>query len=119
MENKIKGMATCRVCGREFPLIIEEHYISKEPGKTGFAAIAVGTAPMLWDSFDCPHCGCQNNIQPRYRLTDNLGQDYPLDLEDDDPDDAPVCDFPAGGECYCKDSCSSDCEFHPDHKNDE
>ena len=30
-------------------------------------------------------------------------------------DDAPVCPFPNGGECYCKDSCSPSCEFHPEH----
>lgn len=87
MENKIKGMATCRICGREFPLIIEEHYISKEPGKTGIAAIAGGTAPMLWDSFDCPHCGCQNRVQQRNRLSDILGQDLPLDDDEEDEDD--------------------------------
>ena len=117
MENKIKGMATCVVCGRDFPLTTEEHYISKEPGKTGIAAVAGGTAPMLWDSFDCPHCGCQNNMQHRYRLTDNFGQDYPLNYDEDNEDanDAPVCNFPSGGECYCKDICGPDCEFHPEY----
>lgn len=94
MENKIKGMATCTVCGRNFPLIIEEHYISKEPGKTGIAAIAGGTAPMLWDSFDCPHCGCQNRVQQRNRLSDIFGQDLPLD-DDEEDEDVPVCPHPS------------------------
>ena len=115
MENKIKGMTTCKVCGRDFPLLIEEHYVSKEPEKTGIVALAGGPEPMLWDSIDCPHCGCQNRMQQRYRLTDDLGQDYPLDKDNYEYDDDPVCPFPKGGECYCKDSCSSDCEFHPEY----
>lgn len=117
MEKTIKGMTTCKVCGRDFPLIAEEHYVSKEPGRQGFAAVAGGPAPVLWDSFDCPHCGCQNRMQQRNRLTDLFGQDLPLDYdeEDEDEDDPPVCDFSSGGECYCKDTCGPDCEFHPDH----
>lgn len=114
MENKIKGMATCKVCGRNFPLIAEEHYVSKEAGKVGFAAIAGGPAPIIWDSFDCPHCGCQNRMQQRNRVSDILGQDLPID-EEEDCNDAPVCDFPTSGECYAKDSCGRDCEFHPDY----
>lgn len=114
MENFIKGMTTCKVCGRDFPLIAEDHYVSKEAGKVGFAAIAGGSAPVLWDSFDCPHCGCQNRMQQRNRLTDIMGQDLPLD-DDEEDEDAPVCPFPKGGECYCKDTCGSECELHPDH----
>lgn len=84
MENTIKGMTTCKVCGRDFPLIAEEHYVSKEAGKVGIAAIAGGLAPILWDSFDCPHCGCQNRLQQRNRLSDIMGQDYPLYDEEDE-----------------------------------
>ena len=84
--EKIKGMTTCKICGRDFPLISEEHYISKEAGKMGFAALAGGPAPVLFDSFDCPHCGCQNNMQQRNRSTDIMGQDLPLyeELENDE-----------------------------------
>ena len=114
MENAIKGMTTCKVCGRDFPLIAEDHYVSKEAGKVGFAAIAGGPALILWDSFDCPHCGCQNRMQQRNRISDIFGQDLPLN-EKENCDDAPVCDFPTGGECYSKDSCGPDCEFHPDY----
>ena len=91
MENAIKGMTTCKICGRDFPLIAEEHYISKEASKMGLAAIAGGTSPLLWDSFDCPHCGCQNRLHLRYRLTDNLGQDYPLDYDEDKEDEESCC----------------------------
>ena len=94
MENT-KGMTICKICGKEFPLIKEEHYTSKEAGKTGLAAITGGPAPIIWDSFDCPHCGCQNNMQQRNRLSDIFGHDFPFDTP--------------GENCCC---CSSDaCEL--------
>ena len=70
MDNKgtIKGMKTCEVCGRDFPLLIEEHYVATEPSLSGIAALAGGKEPMLWDAFDCPFCGCQNRVNPRMRL---------------------------------------------------
>ena len=91
MENAIKGMTTCKVCGRNFPLLAEEHYVSKEAGKVGIAAIAGGLAPILWDSFDCPHCGCQNRMQQRNRLTDIMGQDLPLNDNEEDEDEEESC----------------------------
>lgn len=104
MENT-KGMTTCKVCGRDFPLIVEDHYVSKEAGKIGIAAIASGPAPILWDSFDCPHCGCQNRMQQRNRLTDILGQDLPLEDEEEDE----------GDECCC---CGSDaCKLNIGEQN--
>ena len=91
MENSITGMTTCKVCGRDFPLIAEEHYISKEAGKVGIASLVGGPAPILWDSFDCPHCGCQNRLHMRYRLTDNLGQNLPLDYGENEEDEESYC----------------------------
>ena len=61
----IKGMATCKVCGRDFALIAEEHYIVKDPQKGGLAATIAGDAIYMYDAFDCPHCGCQYIAQPR------------------------------------------------------
>ena len=89
--EKTKGMTTYKICGRDFSLIAEEHYISKEAGKIGFAAIAGGPAPVLFDSFDCPHCGCQNNMQQRNRLTDMFGRDLPLDEEFEDDEESCCC----------------------------
>ncbi len=91
MENAIKGMTTCKVCGRDFPLIVEDHYVSKEPDKQGLAALAGGTAPTLWDSFDCPHCGCQNRMQQRNRLTNLMGDDFPLYQEDEEDEENCCC----------------------------
>lgn len=62
-----KGMTTCDVCGRDFALIAEEHYISIGEGKTGLAAFAGGDQPIVHDAIDCPHCGCQKLLQKRER----------------------------------------------------
>lgn len=85
--DKLKGMTTCTVCGRDFPLLAEEHYIAREPGRSGFAAIAGGPEFGLWDVIDCPHCGCQIKLQPRMRMTDCLGRDVPWYGEEDTEED--------------------------------
>ena len=43
-----KGMATCKVCGRDFALIAEEHYIAKDPQKGGLAATIAGDAVYMY-----------------------------------------------------------------------
>lgn len=78
-----KGMRTCRICGRDFALIAEDHYITKEEGKTGLAAFTGGDEPALHDAIDCPHCGCQNILCKRERRW------LPVDskLEDEEEED--------------------------------
>ena len=66
--EKIKGMATCCVCGRDFPLITEESYIARDKKQVGLAPILNSEEPILYDAFDCPHCGCQNIMQERKRI---------------------------------------------------
>lgn len=62
----MKGMTTCKICGRDFPLIAEEHYIAQDPQKVGALANLVSTdIAFEFDAFDCPHCGCQNVMQGR------------------------------------------------------
>ena len=63
----MKGMFTCKVCGRDFALMAEEHYVSKAPTKTGILALAGGEV-SIHDAFDCPHCGCQNIVGSREAL---------------------------------------------------
>lgn len=76
-KTTAKGMRTCSVCNRDFALIVEEHYVAREPGRTGLSAIAGGEEPKLWDAFDCPYCGCQNRVHPRARMVDDCGRDLP------------------------------------------
>lgn len=59
-----KGLHECVVCHREFALIVEEHYVAKDPQPTGIAALANSTV-YPYDAIDCPHCGCQNVLQKR------------------------------------------------------
>lgn len=62
----MKGMTTCKVCGKEFPLMAEDHYIVQDPRKIGTIANLVNTDKAIeYDAFDCPHCGCQNVMQTR------------------------------------------------------
>jgi hypothetical protein len=66
MENqKTPGMTFCKVCGRPFALNAEDHYISADIETTGITSIISKTEPETYDSFDCPHCGCQNVMQIR------------------------------------------------------
>lgn len=65
----MKGMTTCKVCGREFPLMIEERYIARDPQRIGVLANLANTDKAIeYDAFDCPHCGCQNVMQVRKPL---------------------------------------------------
>lgn len=91
MENKknIPGMRTCSVCGRDFPLLVENRYTARDNNnKLGFAVFTCGTEDSLYDAIDCPHCGCQNILQLRKRrnamseLADMVGDD-----EDEEEDE--------------------------------
>jgi len=66
----MKGMATCKVCGRDFALMAEESYIVRdnEPQKGLSQVISGQEESKIYDAFDCPHCGCQYIAQERKRL---------------------------------------------------
>lgn len=68
MAEKIKGMYTCDVCGRDFPLLAEEVYMARDAERSGITVAIVGDMESkLYDAIDCPHCGCQNILQERKR----------------------------------------------------
>lgn len=60
----------CDICGCEFNPLIEKHYISREEGRVGIAAIAGGIEAVEYDTFDCPQCGCQHIAQRRKRTVE-------------------------------------------------
>ena len=62
MTERIKGMRTCSVCGRDFPLMAEDNYIVRENGKRGLQTVISDTEEKMFHAFDCPHCGCQNIV---------------------------------------------------------
>lgn len=85
--NKIKGMYTCDVCGRDFPLIAEERYTVRGAEESGLATVVSFEEADRYDAFDCPHCGCQNAVNLRLR-----------ELEPEDGD-CPACDHEG---CGCR-----------------
>lgn len=64
--KEIKNMLKCKICGCEFNAVKERHYISRDNGKIGLTTM-FGSNPenRLYDTFDCPVCGCQIVAQER------------------------------------------------------
>lgn len=61
-------MLKCNICGTEFPAVKERHYIARDNGKTGLSsAFSSNDEEKIYDSFDCPMCGCQVVVQERKR----------------------------------------------------
>ena len=57
----------CRICGYEFVPTIRQHYISRDNDQTGIAAAFSKAKKSIYDTFDCPECGCQIIAQERKR----------------------------------------------------
>lgn len=87
MENKVPGLHTCKVCGRDFPLIAENNYVVRENGRRGLQTVVSDYEEKMFNAFDCPHCGCQNVVAVFMR---------PVTIDD-------FC--PADGDC-------NDCDHH-------
>ena len=61
-------MLECKICGAKFNAVIEKHYITRDNGKTGLTVAFSSTAEeSLYDTFDCPMCGCQVIAKERKR----------------------------------------------------
>lgn len=59
---------TCKACGEVFPPKAALHYVAREDGQKGIAAIMGSTPEEKWyDAFDCPNCGAQNITNIRMR----------------------------------------------------
>ena len=62
----MKGNVTCKICGKDFPVKINKHGIGRDAEKKGFMPALTGTEEgILYDVFNCPHCGCQYVAQER------------------------------------------------------
>lgn len=62
------GQAKCGICGHMFPLMADKHYISRDDGQVGVVAMFKSLPEdQLYDTFDCPNCGCQCVVQKRKR----------------------------------------------------
>lgn len=72
----------CKVCGCEFNPIVEKHYISRDEGNTGvFNALVSKPEEKLYDTFDCPECGCQVVAQERKRIFIDISASEDMDNE--------------------------------------
>jgi hypothetical protein len=58
----------CNVCACEFIPEKDEHYISRDKIETGLTKIVNSPEENLYDTFDCPQCGCQMVMQERKRV---------------------------------------------------
>lgn len=61
-------MLKCKICESELIPSIDEHYIARDNGETGIATVLKNTEGKLYDTFDCPVCGCQIIAQERKRV---------------------------------------------------
>lgn len=99
----------CKCCSKEFEPKKEFHYISRDVAKTGLAALSGGDETKLFDTFDCPNCGCQNVFGERKRtafvesaLKAYDGENIAVEIKDCKP--LPSC-FGRHDECW------EDCEL--------
>lgn len=60
-------MIYCKVCGNEFEAKAENHYVSRDNVKLGLSVVVSDNEAPLYDTFDCPYCGCQYVAQQRKR----------------------------------------------------
>ena len=60
----------CPVCYVEFIPELKNHYISRDDSQTPTISTAFISKdePKLYDTFDCPQCGCQLRVQERKRF---------------------------------------------------
>lgn len=61
-------MIKCKVCGCEFVPVIDKHYVSQDNGESGLSTVFRHVQGNLYDTFDCPACGCQIVAQERKRV---------------------------------------------------
>ena len=82
--NKIK----CKVCDCGFVPESDKHYVSRDCGKVGFAAsFQANDEEELYDTFDCPQCGCQIVVQKRKRVYSAPAIDNVCDDVEEEEDD--------------------------------
>lgn len=65
--KRVYPKRTCCVCLMEFDLAVERHYIARDKSMSGLSSAWSSPEPELYDSIDCPICGCQNILQKRKR----------------------------------------------------
>ena len=81
-------MIKCKVCGYEFTPAIDKHYITRDSGEFGVSTVFKHVEGNLYDTFDCPACGCQIIAQERKRnLIDVSILEEEADTSEEEADD--------------------------------
>ena len=61
-------MIKCKICEHEFVPVIGNHYVSRDSGRSGLVTAFSSDEGSIYDTFDCPACGCQFLAQERKRI---------------------------------------------------
>lgn len=80
-------MIKCKVCGCEFTPVIDKHYIARDNGESGLTTAFKHTEGNLYDTFDCPACGCQIIAQERKRNYVPYTESIVDDIEENEEDE--------------------------------
>lgn len=81
-------MIKCKVCGCEFTPVIDKHYIARDNDESGLSTVIKHIEGNLYDTFDCPACGCQIVVQERKRsLIDVSTLEEEADISEEEADD--------------------------------
>ena len=77
-------MIKCKICGRDFAMLPERHYVCRDFGQKGLKEVFSAKGKMQFDAFDCPLCGCQNAVQVRMiDVKDEIDDQDNCDEEDE------------------------------------
>lgn len=118
-------MRTCEICGHEFELTKDNHYIVRDNETTGIVTVGRHDEVQMYDAVDCPNCGCQIILCKRLRpfteiIIDESIEDEAKESEPQDghisssEDDEDVCQGPDN----CWDDCST-CDIKKKIENDD
>lgn len=75
----------CKVCQCEFMPEKKDHYVSRDVTKIGLSVVAGGMEAKIYDTFDCPQCGCQNIMGERKRelyIGENIKEEETEEVEE-------------------------------------
>lgn len=102
-------MRTCEICGHEFELTKDNHYIVRDNETTGIVTVGRHDEVQMYDAVDCPNCGCQIILCKRLRPFTEIIIDESIEDEakESEPQDGQISS-PEGGEDLGPD-CEGNC----------
>ena len=74
-------MLKCKICGFDYSPMINEHYVSRDNGESGLTSVIKKAEGNLYDTFDCPVCGCQIFAQERKRTAEEVNDNEECESE--------------------------------------